>query len=532
MKKKIGITAILLLIVALAVPLLSSTPVLGDVAVSQLITTPGSGTFTVPAGVTSITVEGWGAGGAGGGSTSHDAKAGGGGGGAYAKKTFSVTPGSNISYYVAPATTGTTGDGPAGAATWFLANSASGLVAVGGSGGTTAGVGGAGGNAALCYGDTVFRGGNGGNFNDGYGGGGGGGAGSTGPGNDASADAGGASKDEYGGAGGTGCHSTGNTAGSGGSIYGGASGGVKGSATAAAGAQGLIRITYLAAGYWDLTMAANPVAGGTTTPTGTAPYANGTVVNITASAAAGYVFVNWTAPAGTFGNATAAATNFTMPSNNVTVTANFVAAVGTYNLTMQVSPPGGGTTTPTGIIPYANGTVVNITASAAAGYSFANWTAVPALSFGNIYAAATNFTMPAQNVTVTANFVAAVGTYNLTMVANPGAGGTTIPTGTNPYTAGTVVNITASVVTGYSFANWTAVPALSFGDMYAAATNFTMPSNNVTVTANFIALAPVAPVGGTAYPINKLVILAPWMALGAAIIVGIAILARRRRAQS
>jgi hypothetical protein len=39
-------------------------------------------------------------------------------------------------------------------------------------------------------------------------------------------------------------------------------------------------------------------------------------------------------------------------------------------------------------------------------------------------------------------------------------------------------------------------------------------------------------VGGTAYPVNKLIILLPWMALGAAIIAGIAILERRRRAHS
>jgi hypothetical protein len=40
------------------------------------------------------------------------------------------------------------------------------------------------------------------------------------------------------------------------------------------------------------------------------------------------------------------------------------------------------------------------------------------------------------------------------------------------------------------------------------------------------------PVGGTAYPINKLAILAPWIALAAAVAVGIVIVARRRRAQS
>jgi len=42
----------------------------------------------------------------------------------------------------------------------------------------------------------------------------------------------------------------------------------------------------------------------------------------------------------------------------------------------------------------------------------------------------------------------------------------------------------------------------------------------------------VTPIRGTAYPLNKLAILAPWIALAAAITVGIAVLARRRRAQS
>jgi parallel beta-helix repeat protein len=41
-----------------------------------------------------------------------------------------------------------------------------------------------------------------------------------------------------------------------------------------------------------------------------------------------------------------------------------------------------------------------------------------------------------------------------------------------------------------------------------------------------------APVGGQAYPVGKLGVLAPWIALGAAIVAGLAILARRRKAQS
>jgi hypothetical protein len=47
--------------------------------------------------------------------------------------------------------------------------------------------------------------------------------------------------------------------------------------------------------------------------------------------------------------------------------------------------------------------------------------------------------------------------------------------------------------------------------------------------ADFGYLGATLPVGGTAYPINKLIILLPWMALAGAITAGIVILARRRR---
>jgi hypothetical protein len=77
------------------------------------------------------------------------------------------------------------------------------------------------------------------------------------------------------------------------------------------------------AGY-DLTMAANPGAGGTATDlTDESPYAESAEVSIKAQANSCYQFVNWTAPAGVFGNATEAETIFTMPAQNVTVTANF-----------------------------------------------------------------------------------------------------------------------------------------------------------------------------------------------------------------
>jgi len=75
-----------------------------------------------------------------------------------------------------------------------------------------------------------------------------------------------------------------------------------------------------------------------------------------------------------------------------------------YDLTMAVAPGGRGTATDlTNASPYATGTSVSIAAVANSGYHFTNWTA-PAGIFGNATAAQTTFTMPAQNVKVTANF--------------------------------------------------------------------------------------------------------------------------------
>ena len=75
---------------------------------------------------------------------------------------------------------------------------------------------------------------------------------------------------------------------------------------------------------YELTMAANPEAGGTATDlTDESPYAEGTEVSIKAEAAEGYQFVNWTAPAGEYEDDEAAETTFTMPAEAVTVTANF-----------------------------------------------------------------------------------------------------------------------------------------------------------------------------------------------------------------
>jgi uncharacterized repeat protein (TIGR02543 family) len=155
-----------------------------------------------------------------------------------------------------------------------------------------------------------------------------------------------------------------------------------------------------------------------------------------------------------------------------------------YSLSMAVSPAGTGNATDmTNASPYAAGVAVSIRAVAATGYHFVSWTA-PAGGFTNPSSAATTFTMPAQDVTVTANFEVG-GAYTLTMAASPIMGGTAYDvTGESPYNEGEVVSIQAIAASGYQFAGW-AAPAGSLSNAYAAATTFTMPGQNVVVTATF-----------------------------------------------
>ena len=164
---------------------------------------------------------------------------------------------------------------------------------------------------------------------------------------------------------------------------------------------GMVGASCGTSGY-DLTMAADPATGGTASDeTKGSPYAEGTIVKIKAEAKTGYQFVSWTAPAGTFGNANAASTIFAMPAADVTITANFAAG---YALSMGVNPAGGGTATDLfNASPYAAGTVVSIRAVAAADCQFVTWTA-PAGTFADANVEETTFTMPAQDVTVAANF--------------------------------------------------------------------------------------------------------------------------------
>jgi uncharacterized repeat protein (TIGR02543 family) len=155
-----------------------------------------------------------------------------------------------------------------------------------------------------------------------------------------------------------------------------------------------------------------------------------------------------------------------------------------FSLTMAVSPTGTGNATDlSNSSPYEAGVGVSIKAVAAAGYHFVSWTA-PAGSFASATAEQTTFTMPAQDITVTANFEKGV-LHTLTMAVSPLMSGTaTDVTGASSYLEGEVVSIQAVAASGYQFVGWTAT-AGAFSNANAESTIFQMPDVDVIVTAKF-----------------------------------------------
>ncbi|MDR4989206.1 MAG: hypothetical protein RG741_10255, partial [Bacteroidales bacterium] len=123
-----------------------------------------------------------------------------------------------------------------------------------------------------------------------------------------------------------------------------------------------------------------------------------------------------------------------------------------YMLSLDVSPENTGSVTGAG--EYLEGAEASITATANPGWEFVNWTGdITYVADPN--AAGTTVTMPAQNVSLTANFLEEVEPvfFNLSLGVHPENTGSV--TGAGAYQEGAEASITATANPGWEFVNWT-----------------------------------------------------------------------------
>jgi uncharacterized repeat protein (TIGR02543 family) len=220
-----------------------------------------------------------------------------------------------------------------------------------------------------------------------------------------------------------------------------------------------------------------PSAGGTTNGSGS--YNAGTSVTVTALPNAGYTFVNWTDNGAVV--STSSSYQFILIGNRSLV-ANFkVIPSSQFAVILSSNPADGGSTAGSGA--YNAGSSVTVTATANTGYAFINWT-----ENGVIASTSASYTFALNaNKTLVANFAVNTVTLNVTAVN----GSVLKEPNQSAYTKGTIVKLTATPNTGYTFTSWS-------GDASGAANPLTVVMDaNKNITANFT-LASVPPVLGSA----------------------------------
>ena len=155
----------------------------------------------------------------------------------------------------------------------------------------------------------------------------------------------------------------------------------------------------------------------------------------------------------------------------------------TYRLTVSNGYLGSSGTSTSGY--YAAGSTVTIRASSPGSYySFSYWSSSNGGSFSSQYSTTTTFTMPSNNVTVTANY-----SYNppkyYTLNITDGYIGTSGTSTSGSYTAGSTVTVRANPPVDHHFTSWSSHGGGTFADSLSSTTTFTMPSEDVLISANW-----------------------------------------------
>ena len=192
-------------------------------------------------------------------------------------------------------------------------------------------------------------------------------------------------------------------------------------------------------------------------------YSKGTVVTMSAVAAAGWQFDGWDNGEGC--TVPDPANNTVLMNSNKAVKAIFTE-IPKVNYTLTVSKSGNGTVSPdVGEHSYLEGTVVTMSAIAAAGWQFDGWDNGEGFTVPD----SNNTVLMDQNRAVKAIFTE-IPKVNYTLIVSKSGNGTVSPdVGEHSYLEGTVVTMSAIAAAGWQFDGW------DNGE------GFTVPDSNNTV---------------------------------------------------
>ncbi|MBZ4192950.1 MAG: hypothetical protein LAE24_01395 [Candidatus Contendobacter sp.] len=166
--------------------------------------------------------------------------------------------------------------------------------------------------------------------------------------------------------------------------------------------------------------------------------------------------------------------NFTMPAYNVTCTATFSII---FTVTVDYIGAGSGTVTISDSGEFAAGEMVNLTATADPGSTFTGWSPLPCAASFKVSS------MQANPLNCKAIFTDTPTAYTLTLGKKGTGGGTVSSGGSNPYTAKTMVELTATPDGNSTFVGWDPSSSCPIGN--ASPNTFAMPAYNLTCTAIF-----------------------------------------------
>ena len=221
----------------------------------------------------------------------------------------------------------------------------------------------------------------------------------------------------------------------------------------------------------------------------------GEKLSFTADEKDGYTFTGWEVTGlPTDVDTTKATISFTMPANNVTLKAQYTEnAPKTYKLDVtdaKVTLKDGGTVAD--LTAVSVGTELVATAPEKDGYTFTGWEVTGLPTDVDTTKATISFTMPANNVTLKAQYTEnAPKTYKLDVtdakVTLKDGGAVADLTAVR---VGTELVATAAEKDGYTFTGWEVAGLPTDVDTTKATISFTMPANNVTLKAQYTENAP------------------------------------------